>query len=193
MAFRIRAPSRIQARADRELRLVITCVFWNIHKNESLFQHLACLQQYLSVDVFFLAEAPVDLGPALAGLNTIGSGFYIENMNASAKVRAIGRPSPSGLVHRFTGLGREMAVWSLASSKLDPPEVLLAGIHLPSKAGGNQDVDQFSVVREVIEELAEIEDLRNHRQTILFGDFNMHPYDPAMTSATGIHAHSTKG
>ena len=95
-------------------------------------------------------------------------------------------------IHRYTGLGRELAAWTLAAPRLKPSEVLLAGVHLPSKAGGASEVDQASIVGEVIEELGDLEDLLRHRNTILVGDFNMHPYDPGMTSVTGVHGLMTR-
>ncbi len=69
----------------------------------------------------------------------------------------------------------------------------MVGIHLPSKAGGNDDSDQLSVAMEVSKELADIEDERNHRNTAVIGDFNMQPYDEGMTIVTGFHGLMTKG
>jgi exonuclease III len=102
------------------------------------------------------------------------------------------RLAAEAFVHRFTSVGRELAVWSLSAWNLTPPEVLIAGIHLPSKAGGSSDADQASIAAEVVEELNEFENSRRHRNTALVGDFNMHPYDPGMTSVSGVHAQMTR-
>ncbi len=109
-----------------------------------------------------------------------------------AKVRALTRLGQKEFIHRFSSLNREMAVWSIATSKLRSTEVLLAGVHLPSKSGGAKDTDQASIAREVVEELNDVEDRHNHRSTVVVGDFNMHPYDAGMTSVTSFHGLMTK-
>jgi len=88
-----------------------------------------------------------------------------------------------------------MAIWSVQSSKLSPPEALLATTHLPAKAGGHTDAGQANDAGLLASELAVFEDRppNPNRNTILVGDFNMNPYDPGMTLATGIHALMTAG
>jgi len=71
-------------------------------------------------------------------------------------------------------------------------EVLLGGTHFPSTTGGLKETDQFSVAKEVMEELAELDEQRTRRNIVLVGDFNMHPYDPGMTSVTGVHGQMTR-
>jgi len=95
--------------------------------------------------------------------------------------------------HRFTGIAGDVAVWAIRAPKLTPvPEVLLAGVHLSSKAGGLNDSDQSIIAEEVIGEINEAEDNSKHRNTAIVGDFNMHPYDSGMTSVTGFHGLMTK-
>jgi endonuclease/exonuclease/phosphatase family metal-dependent hydrolase len=170
---------------------VITIIFWNIDKQSKVLAHTPCLASTYSVDVFLLAEAPKNITPALQALNALAIGDYREEANATAKIRAVTRLGRSELTHRFTGIGRLLSVWSIRSPKLQP-EVLLAAVHMPSKAGGNNDADQLSVTKEVVNELNECEDRRNHRNTVLVGDFNMHPYDSGMTSVTGMHGLMTR-
>lgn len=85
-----------------------------------------------------------------------------------------------------------MAIWSVRAPKLDPPEALVVGVHLLSKAGGNTEADQLSVAMEVGKELIDVEDEREHRNTVVIGDFNMQPYDEGMTIVTGFHGLMTK-
>jgi exonuclease III len=170
---------------------LITILFWNVGGNFKALAHLPCLARASAIDVFLLAECPDDLTPTINSLNGL-DGTYHESVASPAKVRAVTRLAAEAFVHRFTSVGREMAVWSLSAPNLAPPEVLIAGIHLPSKVGGSADADQASIAAEVVEELNEFEDSRRHRNTALVGDFNMHPYDPGMTSVTGVHAQMTR-
>jgi exonuclease III len=171
---------------------VITIIFWNINKRPDILDHIECLGQTHLVDVFILSECPKNVKPALRALNVLGVGTYREEVSAKAKVRALTRLPAGDFIHRFTSIGREMAVWSVSAPKLTPDEVLIAGVHLPSKAGGIKDTDQDSVVGEVIEELGDVEDIHRHRNTVFVGDFNMHPYDPGMTSVTRVHGLMTR-
>ena len=172
---------------------MITIVFWNIRKKPDVLEHhLECLLRTYSVDVFILAECPKNVKPALRALDSAGVGTYREEAKVKAKVRALTRLGQKEFIHRFSSLNREMAVWSIATSKLRSTEVLLAGVHLPSKSGGAKDTDQASIAREVVEELNDVEDRHNHRSTVVVGDFNMHPYDAGMTSVTSFHGLMTK-
>jgi hypothetical protein len=166
---------------------VVTILFWNLAKKVNVLSHLACLGKKHFVDVFVLAECPRNINPTLLQLNGLKIGSYREAVNAKAKIRALTRLNRNAFVHRFSSIGREMAVWAIDAPKLTPNQALIGGIHLMSKAGGSKDTDQASVAGEVMAELRDLEDHHGHRNTVLVGDFNMHPYDPGMTSVTGIH------
>lgn len=171
---------------------MLTTLFWNLSKNEEILGHLTCLAGANAIDVFVLAECPADLVPTIASLSSIGVGTYREEYADRAKVRALTRLGESDFKHAFTGLGRDLAIWTAKTDKLIPSEVFIAGVHLQSKFGGASDTDQALAANEVIEEIVDMEDNRNHRHTILVGDFNMNPYDPGMTSVAAVHGLMTK-
>ncbi len=175
-----------------EGRGVVTILFWNLSKNSNALIHLPCLAQTHSVDVFILAECPKDLKPVITDLNDLGIGTYREEVKAEPKVRALTRLATKEFIHRFTSLGKEMAVWTVRAPRLNPPETLIAGLHLPSKHGGMNEASQASFAAKIIEELSRLEDERKHRNTVIVGDFNMHPYDPGMTSVDAFHGLMTK-
>jgi hypothetical protein len=168
---------------------LITLLFWNIAKNPLCFEHLPCLAKTHEVDIFILAECPD--GVNLEALNASGKGNYQPELNANAKVQGITRLGSQTFIHRYTSLGREMAVWSTVLPNI-ALEILVAGVHLPSKFGGTTEADQTSIASEVITELNEVEDRQQHRNTVVIGDFNMHPYDPGMTSVIGLHGLMTQ-
>lgn len=171
---------------------MVTILFWNLSPNPNALTHLPCLAQTHLVDVFILAECPKDLKPAIKRLNRLGVGTYREAVKEDVKVRALTRLGAKEFIHRYTSLGREMAVWTVQAPKLNPPEALIVGVHLPSKAGGTDETDQALVAREIIEELVKSEDRHRHSNTAVVGDFNMHPYDPGMTSVDVFHGLMTR-
>ena len=138
---------------------MITLIFWNIAKNPVCLEHLPCLAQTHKVDLFILAECPD--GVNLEALNALGQGRYQRELNANAKVQAITRLDSRAFIHRYTSLGREMAVWSTVISNAF--EILVAGVHLTSKFGGTTDADQTVIASEVIAELNQVEDRQQHR------------------------------
>jgi hypothetical protein len=171
---------------------MLTVVYWNLNKKPGILKHVACLAKAHQVDVFLFAESPKNLKPAIRDLNRLGVGNYRQAMNAPAKVRAVTRLGSRDFLHRSTSLGREMAVWAVRAPKMNPPQVLLAGVHFPSKAGGNTGGSQLSVAISLANELVDAEDAHQHRNTVLAGDFNMNPYDAGMIAVTGFHGLMTK-
>ncbi len=166
---------------------MVTILFWNIHKADAVLPHLACLAARHSIDVFLLAECPKDIAPALAAL---GPAFR-EVDNDGAKVRLLTRLEPARIPHRVTGRTGDLALWSLPAPRIGG-EILLGGVHLPSKAGGLTAAGQADAARDLAEVLGKAEDVAGHRRAVLAGDFNMHPYDEGMTSAIGLHAFMTR-
>ena len=168
---------------------MITLLFWNIAKNALCIEHLACLAGTYDVDIFILAECPENVN--LDDLNAIEKGSYQQELNASAKVQAITRLDSHAFIHRYTSLGREMAVWSILVPNTGV-EILIAGVHLMSKFGGTTESSQALVASEIIAELNEVEDRQKHRNTVMIGDFNMQPYDSGMTNPIGMHGLMTQ-
>jgi hypothetical protein len=170
---------------------VTSILFWNIAKNPSILEHLTCLIKKFPIDVILLAESPDDLNFVLSGLNGLELGSYIESYNVRPKVRALTRLHPPHFDHLLSSSG-DIAIWSIRAPRINPPEVLLAAVHLPAKMGGQTDVGQAMVASRVAAELAAFEDSRHHRNTVIVGDFNMNPYDPGMIMVDGIHALMTR-
>lgn len=177
---------------NRKGRRVVTILFWNVLEKPNVLSHLSCLVQTHSVDVFILAECPEDLEPVIRSLNSFGVGTYREAVKEDVKVRALTRLGAKEFIHRYTSLGREMAVWTVQAPRLNPPEALIVGVHLVSKQGGMTEAGQALAAGKVIEELVKSEDRRKHRNTAIVGDFNMHPYDPGMTSVDVFHGLMTR-
>jgi hypothetical protein len=86
----------------------------------------------------------------------------------------------------FTGIARDMTIWSARSSQLTAGEILLKVIHLPSKMGGSTASVQWSFASQVAREIDEQETARGHENMIVLRDFIMKSFDEGMTAATGF-------
>src|SRR6185503_13231847 len=123
-------------------RTVITIVFWNLGASSDTMSHLLCLAKTHDVDILLLAEyPPAKIAASVEALTALGVGSYRAEQSAPAKVLALTRLAREDFVHQFTSLGKEMAIWKLRAPKLQSREALLVGVHLPSKAGGNNETD----------------------------------------------------
>ena len=69
----------------------------------------------------------------------------------------------------------------------DTDEILIGGIHFPSKHNYS-DLPQLEIARNYIQEIEEFETIKNNRRTLLFGDFNMNPFEPGMTEFSAFNA-----
>ena len=65
--------------------------------------------------------------------------------------------------------------------------LLLVGVHLPSKLRATVE-DQTGFARRVAKEILRIEERATHTRTVVFGDFNMNPFEPGMTAHDSFHA-----
>jgi hypothetical protein len=78
---------------------------------------------------------------------------------------------------------------------LTPPiglPLLIVGVHLPSKLHAS-DSDQEYVARGLREDIGRCEEKVGHQNTVVVGDFNLDPFEDAMTAADGLHAMMDKG
>jgi hypothetical protein len=67
-------------------------------------------------------------------------------------------------------------------------DILLASAHLPSKLHGDGDENSLFACRVLAQEIDRVEAKVGHRRTIVVGDLNADPFEPAISSANGLHA-----
>jgi endonuclease/exonuclease/phosphatase family metal-dependent hydrolase len=182
----------LKCRIDMEGGGMLSVVFWNLGKNPITLPRVQRLTETWSPDVILLAECPGDLAVLLNDLNALGCGDYREGSDPTAKVCVLTRLSRRAFVPRFRSSGGHLDIYSVCVPNLQPRQVLLAVVHLPSKAGGATPGSQLYAATTIADELAEEEDRRGHRNTVLVGDFNMNPFDPGMVSAGAIHGLMTR-
>jgi endonuclease/exonuclease/phosphatase family metal-dependent hydrolase len=166
-------------------------LFWNIDKNPAAYPYLARLVQSRGVDILFVAESPPDVAPLLADLNMLGIGRYRDATRPPFKVRILTRLPANRFKHRHTNMAGDVGFCTVESAS-GSEEAILIPVHLPAKWGGKADAVQVSVALEVARDVSAFEDRRDHRNTVMVGDFNMNPFDPGMTLVTGLHGLMTK-
>ena len=169
-------------------------LFWNLNR-QPLTGLLAALARAEEVHVLLLAECdirPVDL---LRAINT-GTGPTFTQVPPVL-------PTPG--TRRFFGVTPYACLPSGAVNKLDEgnrwtishirppigPDVILAGVHLPSKLH-QDDYDQEAACQRLVAAVHRIEDMLDHRRTIIMGDFNMNPFENGVVAANALHAISDR-
>lgn len=71
------------------------------------------------------------------------------------------------------------------------PELLFAVAHLPSKLN-IRDATQSLIVQPLAADIAQTEDRRGHRRTVLVGDLNMNPFEEGVAGAGHLHGVMTR-
>lgn len=66
-------------------------------------------------------------------------------------------------------------------------EILIGGLHFPSKKHYTNS-EQLEIAKNYVEEIEKIEMLKNNSKTIIFGDFNMNPFEPGMLEHSAFNA-----
>jgi hypothetical protein len=130
-----------------------------------------------------LAECPYSETELLPVLNR-GSALsvYVDRFDPAPKLKFFTRypPDSVGLVDDEGGLSARL---------VKPPigiEVLLIGVHLPSKLHMS-DAEQTLHATRVANFIRRVEEKSGNSNSLLLGDFNMDPFEDGMVAADGIH------
>lgn len=159
----------------------MTVLFWNIH-GKPLVVQLQRLVARHGVDVLVLAEAPK---PAVFNQQLVeATGLErVASPGQHDKVRAYVRSVRARVV-----IGDEGPRFSIGELRFqDALPLTIAMAHLPSR--DHHSVESVGEsCREFAGAVTEYEKKARHRRTIVIGDFNLSPFDPALVSARGFHA-----
>lgn len=160
---------------------MLTFLFWNI-RGRDLLPHIGALVDEHAVDVVVLAESEIPAKLLLRGLRSGGAEFLIRG-SAAAPCQVAVRRAAGDLkllesysrytFYRLTGDAR--------------PPLTLVALHAHSKRF-YAPADQLSFACELRLDLRAVERRQRHRRTLMVGDFNMDPFEPAMVSTAGLHA-----
>jgi hypothetical protein len=164
------------------VKLDLNCLFWNTggHCPDQAITELAATTQ---ANLVALVEYPGD-GHSLMSAFTAGNNpFFMVPVIGCDRVKLFTSFSLNRVTHRG-----EADRYTIKEVGLPGALPLLACVvHLRSKLHASA-VDQLHAATYFRFDLEKAEDDAGHRNTVVFGDFNMNPFDPGMVSAIAINS-----
>ncbi len=157
-------------------------IFWNVGKN-SVDAELVELIINTQANFVALAEYVGDEFNLLRLLSSRGVDYHSVPSIACKRIKIFTDLNPSVIRHK-----READRYTIKELRVVGMEPILIGlVHLPSKLHTDDDDQLHSAMffKQDIE-AAEIE--AGHKNTIIFGDFNMNPFDKGMVSAVALNS-----
>jgi len=141
------------------------------------------LSQETDADVLLLAECKLPIDELVRGLNYRAKRLYFPDLLPEKRITTLTRflPQKENLVGDSGELTLRHYHFPLGDS------LLIAGVHLRSKLRQDSQDQFYSTIR-LIRDIMEAENRIGHSRTVVIGDFNMNPYEPAMVSSEGMHA-----
>lgn len=167
---------------------MLRVVFWNLQRKnrDSLVSQLV---RETAADIVCLAECDEVSVELLAGLTNPDSSKFAENRPYElGKVRLLSRFSDTDLHPVFDSPNGRMTIWRLW---LPGTDLLLAVIHFQSKVVWEGD-DQNDEMQVIARYIRETEARVGHSRTVVFGDFNLNPFERGMASSHALHGVMTR-
>ena len=141
------------------------------------------------VDVLVLAEIPATEVELLTTLNTEGDvRFFLPPQPRESDLVTVVTTYPTEYVRPIARLSRAAVL------RLIPPigsHLTLVMVHLPSKLY-QSDGDQAELAGVLANDIADVEQSAGDSRTVVFGDFNMNPFEAGVVGATRLHAAMTR-
>lgn len=156
-------------------------MFWNTGRGQ-VTDAIGSLCRRHEVEVLILAELDINSGVLLTGINQDAASPFTESVTVRTRVRLFTR-YPLDRVQPISDDGR------VSIKHIRPPlgrPLLLVAVHLPSKLHAGS-YDQGNAIRHLREQIVAAERKVGHQNTVVIGDFNVDPFDPAMVAADGLH------
>lgn len=160
----------------------LNCLFWN-SGNKLSDDEISALCATNAINLVALAEYPGDGDSLLRALSSRGLSFYLVPKIACDRITLFSAFSVSHVTHR-----QETDRYTVKELKV-PGRIplLLCIVHLPSKMHAD-DVDQLHSASYLRQDVESAENDAGHQNTVLFGDFNMNPFDDGMISAAALNS-----
>ena len=160
-------------------------LFWNINRKD--LRVLLCeATKACSADVVVLIEASENSADTLATLKSNVSPDFYQPSSTAGRFQLFCRDAGLSLTE-FYGGDRV----SLRRLLYKRTEFILGLVHVVDRHNWDP-MNQSTQVTLLAQELQQYEQKRGHSRTLLIGDFNMNPFDQAMTMAAGMNAMMTK-
>jgi hypothetical protein len=184
---------------------MLTILFWNMggvlpagtdpqvadQQKDRLLSAVGNLVRRHEVDLLLVAECPVGQEEMLGSINKENTTPFQKPDPRSMcdRVKIYSR-FPARFLSLFAG--SESARYTCRHLRLpDKPEILLFVVHLGSKLYKSDESQTLAAPR--FHQVIRLAERRaRHERTILVGDFNLNPFDPAMVGAEGLNAVMTR-
>ena len=157
-------------------------LFWNVNQRP-IAQLVTDVVSEHHVNIFALAEySEIHIDQMLRELNRERIAYF-PALGNSDRIAVFARFDPNHLT-----IVKESA--NILLYHLTAPgyaDVLLGIVHLPSKRFMSDD-DQSDMARRHMRLIEEVENHMGHSRTVLFGDFNMDPFERGMAGSEAFHA-----
>ena len=156
--------------------------FWNLNKRRRQGLIGDLVREY-DVDIVALAECEIDESNLLYRLNVGQERIYYPIDILPSRVKMYSRYD-AGYFEPI----RDVGGITIRHLRLPGSEgILLVGVHLPSKLHRREE-EQYINATVVMREVIKAENMAGHKRTIIFGDFNMDPFEIGMIGAPAMHA-----
>lgn len=158
-------------------------LFWNTNKKD-LSDIVVALANENNIDMLFLAESGIKPHLLLTKLNNVSNRYYFNRIRGCEKIHIYTRYNDRALkiiseTSRITA--RELYSYKLKES------ISFICLHYQSKVNWDEG-DQNAYSSEIQNFIKRVEAKTRHKNTIVFGDFNMHPFQNGMIQSTGLHS-----
>ena len=166
---------------------MLNFLFWNI-KQKPIAPLISQLARERRVDILVLAECTIDPMVLLGELNQHGTDDFLfsDGFSVTDKFYVYTRFDHSWLQPVY-----DLRTLGISIRRLEHPlyddDVILGMVHLPSKLYLSED-NQSQLATRFREPIEDVENELGHSRTILFGDFNMNPFEKGMISSESFHA-----
>jgi hypothetical protein len=166
---------------------MLTFLFWNLNRKR-LETSVARLAQRHQVDAVILAEVPeIAVDEMLFTLNSEkDSRYHYVPVPECFRIRLF----LSAPLHRSKNLlsDNHFVIQEFVSNH---GGIIVVAVHMPSQLR-YQPATLNSRLRRLARQIRSLEQGEGHRRTIVFGDFNLNPFDSALVEADGLHGVMTK-
>lgn len=162
-------------------------LFWNTHNNTNINHILKDLIKQYRCDVVALAEYKANIRELLDLLDKEGINLYHVKQIGCTRIHILTKFVPE----KIEALPETSRYTIKKIPHDDLIDTIVAFVHLPSKLHANS-YDLLEQVRYLKQDIEEMEEKLDCKNTIVMGDFNMNPFEDAMISASGLHSLSCK-
>lgn len=159
-------------------------MFWNINGRGDEF--CPTLTSFINnIDILLLAESKIADSEIKTILGFERVPFKTEYDENEFTPKLYSRIPLSKIEHYSSAPSKRIVFYTLDTK--EKGEVIIAGLHFPSKATYNGET-QLSYANNYAKWVREVEVQRKHEKTIVFGDFNMNPFEPGMIETQAFNA-----